>query len=405
VAQPRVNDFYETVERLPEARLTGFRQQLGRLPFFYESESSAGYYRWLPAGTNNPFFSTNDFWSARADTYHQLTLPTTFFGWLNITPRAGGRLTYYSAVSGLDQTGTLVRTNVETYRGVFNTGVEVSFKASRLWPDVRNSVLDLDGVRHVIQPSANYVYVPKPNYEPAELPQFDRELPSLRLLPIEFPEYNAIDSIDSQNVIRLGLVNKLQTKRNGRVEDLLHWEVFTDWRLRPRTIQDTNRQDRFSDIYSDLTLKPRSWMTLQSQTRVNPDNGRWTLALHTLTLEPNNTWSWTIGHLYLRDDLRDLPTALGQGNNLVTSSLFYRLNEDWGFRFRQHFDARRGRMQEQSATIYRDLRFWTVALTGGMRDNRDGPVDYTVAFTFSLKAKPRYALGHDTVRHDSLLGE
>jgi LPS-assembly protein len=406
LARPRVNDFYETVERLPEVRLTGYRQRVGRLPFYYESQSSAGYYRWLSAGTNNPFLSTNDFWSARADTWHQLTLPVILFGWLNVTPRAGGRLTYYDAVSGLGGlTNSVVRTNSETYRGVFNTGVEVSFKASRLWPDVRNETFDLHGVRHIIQPSANYVYVPTPNYEPAELPQFDRELPSLRLLPLEFPEYNAIDSIDSQSVIRLGLANKLQTKRNGRVEDLLRWEVFTDWRLRPRTIQGTNRQDRFSDVYSDLTLKPRAWMTLQSQTRVDPNNGRWNLALTSLTLEPNNTWSWTIGHLYLRDDLRDVPTALGEGNNLVSSSLFYRLNENWGFRMRQHYDARHGRMQEQSATIYRDLRFWTAALTGGVRDNRDGPVDYMVAFTFSLKAMPRYALGRDTVRHDSLLGE
>jgi len=32
--QPRVNDFYETVERLPDIKLTGFRQQLRRLPVF-----------------------------------------------------------------------------------------------------------------------------------------------------------------------------------------------------------------------------------------------------------------------------------------------------------------------------------------------------------------------------------
>ena len=47
--------------------------------------------------------------------------------------------------------------------------------------------LDLDGVRHIIQPSANYVYVPRPNHTPDELPMFDYELPSLRQLPIEYP--------------------------------------------------------------------------------------------------------------------------------------------------------------------------------------------------------------------------
>ena len=38
--------------------------------------------------------------AARADTYHQLLLPWTFFNWLNVTPRVGGRFTYYSAETG-----------------------------------------------------------------------------------------------------------------------------------------------------------------------------------------------------------------------------------------------------------------------------------------------------------------
>src|SRR5207302_503170 len=51
--QPRVNDFYETVERLPDVRLTGFRQQIGETPLFYETESSLGYYKRLFAETNS----------------------------------------------------------------------------------------------------------------------------------------------------------------------------------------------------------------------------------------------------------------------------------------------------------------------------------------------------------------
>ena len=101
----------------------------------------------------------------------------------------------------------------------------------------------------------NYVYVPSPNVHPTQLPQFDYELPSLRLLPIEFPEYNSIDSIDSQNVLRFGLRNQLQTKREGRVEDFLDWQLYTDWRLNPRPDQAT-----FADLYSDVSLAPRSWI-------------------------------------------------------------------------------------------------------------------------------------------------
>ncbi len=285
-AQPRVNDFYETVERLPDLKLTGFRQQLGNTPLFYESESSAGWYRREFAELTNSFPRTNNFSAARADTYHQITLPHTFLGWLNVAPRAGGRFTYYSEANGRGATTD------EEYRGIFNTGAEVNFKVSRLWQQTHSKALDLDGLRHIIEPSVNYVYVPEPHPGPPKLPQFDYELPSLRLLPIEFPDYNAIDSIDTQNVFRFGLRNRLQTKRDGVVDTLLNWNVYTDWRLHPNTNQTT-----FADLYSDLLFRPRTWLTLDSQVRYDIDTGHFRLSYHTLTIAPNETWSWALGHL------------------------------------------------------------------------------------------------------------
>jgi len=404
--QPRLEEFYETVERLPEVRLTAFRQQVLNTPLFYESESSAGYYRRLfpETATNDAggalldaFTDDNSFYAPRADTYHQVTLPQTFFGWLNFVPRVGGRITYYGNTHGPAGGAD------DTVRKVFNTGAELSFKASRVWPGARSQLLDLDGVRHIVEPSINYVYVPTPNRHTNEIPQFDYEIPSLRLLPIEYPEYNSIDSIDSENVMRFGLRNKLQTKRDGRVEDFINWEVVTDWRLRPRTNQQT-----FADLYSDFSLRPRSWLWLASQTRLDLNNGEWRMLLHTVTFEPNNVWNWTLGHLYLANDPRTAPvrerTGLGPGENIFTSSMFYRLNENWGFRTLHHYDIEGGRMQEQFYTIYRVLRSWTIALSGGLRDSGVGAKDFSIAFTFSLKASPRYGLGRDTVRPYSLLG-
>ncbi len=394
LTQPRVDNFLETVERLPDVRFSGFRQEIGSSPIYYESESSAGYYRRLFPETNGFNAGVSNYDAGRFDTYHQLTLPQTLFGWLNVTPRVGGRLTYYT-----ESGGPGLNTEEET-RGVFNTGAEVTFKASRVWPGVRNNLLDVDGLRHIIQPSVNYVYVPSPNVHPTQLPQFDYELASLRLLPIEFPEYNSIDSIDSQNVLRFGLRNQLQTKREGQVANLLDWQLYTDWRLKPRQDQRT-----FADLYSDLGFAPRSWLTLESQTRLDLNTGNWRMALHTLTLQPSDMWSWTLGHFYLRDDFSRLPTALGQGDNVFTSALFFKLNENWGTRATHHYDVRNGRLQEQYYSLYRDLRSWTAAITGGVRDSGPGRAkDYSLVFTFSFKAKPKYGVGGDTVRPYSMLG-
>jgi LPS-assembly protein len=199
--------------------------------------------------------------------------------------------------------------------------------------------------------------------------------------------------------LRWGLRNKLQTKRLGKVEDLLSWDLYTDWRLDPNKGQTT-----FADVYSDLVAHPRSWISFESQTRFDIDNRDWRMAFNSLTLKPNDVWSWNIGHFYLRDDLRPVPTALGVGNNLILSTLYCRLNENWGLRATHHFEARTGRMEEQDYSVYRDLRSWTAALTFRVRDNPGQSDDFTVAFSFSLKARPRYGLGSDVVKPYSLLG-
>lgn len=385
--QPRLNSFLDTIERLPEVKLNGWRQQLGASPLYYESESSAGFYRRRYAETNT--VAEPDYEAFRGDTYHQILLPWTLFGWLNVTPRAGGRLTYYGESHG---PGAMFD---ERERGVFNTGAEVSFKASRTWAGVTNRLLQLDGLRHIVEPSINYVYVPTPNRRPWELPQFDSELPSLRLLPIEFPDYNAIDSVDAQNVMRFGLHNKLQTKRDGQLENLAGWTLFTDWRLRP-----FDEQTTFSDICSDFTFRPRSWLSLSSEMRYDVDSARWTMAFHTLTFQPTDVWSWSIGHYYLRDE----PSTWGEGNNLVSSAFFYRLNENWAVRATHLLDLREGRMAEQFYTLYRDFRSWTGGLSFRMRENPDGSPDFTVAFAFSFKVAPRFRVGEDAVRSYGLIG-
>ncbi|MBI3880144.1 MAG: LPS-assembly protein LptD, partial [Verrucomicrobia bacterium] len=284
-AQPQINSFSETVERLPEVRFTGARQQLGISPFYYESETSLGWYR------HN--FATNfaDFEAWRADSHQELLLPMNYFGWLNLTPRAGGRYTHYSETTGF---GT---TQMEANRWVFDTGAELSTKASRTWPTATNGFFQIDGIRHIVEPGVNYIYVPSPTKLPPQLPQFDGELPSVRPLPIDFPGYNSIDSIDSQSTMRFGLRNKIQTHRDGQIENVVDWNAFTDWRLQPRVGQRT-----WGDSFSDLDLRPRSWLTLNSEIRANISENRIKEANHFIYLQPATDWSLSLGHRYFAFD-------------------------------------------------------------------------------------------------------
>ena len=386
LAQPRVNDFFQSIERLPDVKLTAFRQQLGISPFYYESESSGAFLRFC----EGDYFAATNHSAFRGDSFQQLLLPETLFGWLNVTPRASGRFTYYGAE---EETGFV---SDEHRRWVFNTGIEGSFKASRVWRDARSPLLDVTELRHIIEPSINYSYTPAPSARPPELPQFDYEWYSYEMRPIDFPDYNSIDGIDSQNVIRFGLHNKLQTKRRGNVDDLVNWAAFVDWRLRPERDQST-----FADFFSDLDFKPRSWITLNSETRYDINENLIRVANHTVTLEPNDIWSWKIGHRYVRE-IEEL--GPGSGHSLIMSSIYLRLSQNYGFRFRHHFDIKHHVMQEQYYTLYRDFRSWTGALTFRLRDDGEGTTDFAVAVQLSLKAFPRFGLGQDSDEPDRLLG-
>jgi len=315
-------------------------------------------------------------------------LPWTFFGWLNVIPRVGDRVTYYSEAN--ERGGV---TGEET-RNVFNTGAEVTWKASRVYRDAESDLLDVHGLRHIIEPSFNYVYVPEPNVRPNQLPQFDTQLPSSRLLPIEFPDYNSIDSIDASQVVRLGLRNRFQTKREEGIDNLLNWSVYTDLRL-----QLHHEQSRFSDLYSDLEFWPRHWLAIESELRYSVDEGKLHEANHYLTIRPGDTWSLSLGHRYREDSL-----DLGEGNNTILATFYYRLNENWGFRTQYIYEARHGLLEYQYYTVYRDFRSWTGAITFRERQSRFGSDDFTVAFTLSFKAFPKYNIGADAVKHEKLIG-
>jgi hypothetical protein len=134
--------------------------------------------------------------------------------------------------------------------------------------------------------------------------------------------------------------------------------------------------------------------------RYDINDGDLNMAVHQLTFTPNEKWSWGVGHWYLRNGF-----WVNGGANLINSTMFFRLNDNWGVRTTHSFNAQNGRLQEQFYTLYRDLRSWTGALTFRLTDNGSGSKDFTVAFSFSLKANPRQRLGGDTVGPYRLVGE
>jgi len=374
LAQPRVNAFYEGIQRTPDIKLSGTRHQLGNSPFYYDTETSAGYFE----RRYNYSSANNDYGLFRADTLHQIYLPKTYRGWLNVTPRIGARLTHYGESNGA---GT---SKISSERYIAHAGVEVSTKFSKMMPEIDNKILGIsNGARHIMQPSLNYAFIPKPNRVPDELDKFDYEITSPRLLPINLPEYNAIDNIDSQNVLRMSLRNRLQTKRNTTLVDVIDWDVYTDWRL-----DTVNNQNTFADAFSDAYLRPRDWLTLNSNLRYDIDNSLWRTYSHGFSIHPkSHEWSINGGQYHY---LAQPSTSSADRTDVYYSGLGLRLNENWSFSTRQYYDSKAGQMSRHDYILHRDMSNWTFFIdlsfrkdTGRRRD------DTSISFNYSLKAFPR----------------
>ena len=181
-----------------------------------------------------------------------------------------------------------------------------------------------------------------------------------------------------------GLHNKLQTKREGQLVNLVDWDLYTDWRLQPNPGQTT-----FADLYSDLTVRPRSWLTLGSETRYNIHDG---LFRHV----PNDGHSQSpadpgVGPsvIFICGTIWDVAHGLWHGQQPLQQFDPLSPRRELAFRAVHWFEARTGTLQEQDYSVYRDMRSWTAGLHLMVRNSEGRPQDITFAFTFWLKTYPR----------------
>jgi hypothetical protein len=89
------------------------------------------------------------------------------------------------------------------------------------------------------------------NSNPAEILQFDRYIPSTQLRPIDFPQFTSIDSINYWTIARLGVRNRLQTRRDDTTINWLELETYFD-----ANIDNPYDRSNFSNVFNNLRFQP-----------------------------------------------------------------------------------------------------------------------------------------------------
>src|SRR6202044_3650933 len=99
----------------------------------------------------------NNYSAYRYDTYHEFSYPHQYFNFLSLTPRVGGRFTYYSDnnqnITDTENNNGLSNDRITNpqARLAGNVGLAGDFKVSRTWADVSDSNLGINGIRHVVE--------------------------------------------------------------------------------------------------------------------------------------------------------------------------------------------------------------------------------------------------------------
>lgn len=402
------DDNFDGTERLPEASLDIKRQPFFNLPVNYEGETSAGFLR-RNFADQSPF---PDYDTFRADSFHQFSLPLSIKDKVSIIPRVGVRGTYYGdsgefydetitrtvteelkdQATGLTTTAQKQVTTTERklrehgalFRPVVNAGVEASFKLSKAYENVQSAAWGLDGLRHVVQPFLNLGYTYS-GEDPVGILQFDRLNQSTRLPPVDYPQFNSIDSIDTGTILRLGVNQRWQTRRDNQTVQWLEWNTFFDTFIdRPGYGQMVHADDgTFSNVFTRIRWTPLPWVGVDVDAQFPIFDQGFTAVNSKVSFMPYQDLRLSIGHRYIEGN------PYFQDSNLLNFGAYWRVNDNWGVSLSESYEFQDSTLEGQRYELHRDLSSWVASLGFTVRDNgKTGTDDYGVILTFTLKDLP-----------------
>ncbi len=337
------------IERIPEVQYTLNNQQIGKSGFYVKSTNTFSdlSYQNYPKTFNEK--------TMRFDTNNDISHPFKV-GFIQFNPHLGGENTYYSRTTDVNHNNII--------RGMFRGSLDMSTHVYKVWDYHTNFAgLNINGLRHVITPTITYLYQARPTTPATSLNQYDP----------------AIDDLYRIHEFQLGLENKLQTKRNGEVVDLLRFLITTTYGLKgTKTFFGAPGHRGFNPYDSVLDFDPTDWLTFHNDNEYDFHTGHWNTENFDGEIH-NDKWAFSLGSRYTRH----------QGDQ-VTSELDYTINPKWKFKVFYALpiiyatNGNTNSAREFDLTLTRDLHEWEMDMT---LDRQEGQ-GTTFYILFRLKASP-----------------
>ena len=342
----RVNRFESAVERLPELRYDLSSQKIGETNFYLKNTTIYSNLSSKQASPTEVRLET-----MRLDADNELSYSMNA-GIFEMKPFVGGEHTYYSKTKDPGE--------YDAIRGIFRTGASLSTKFYKVFDaEVEKWGLDIHRLRHIITPSAAYSYNHTPTFTSNDLDSF-----------------YAIDSRDIGHSINFSVENKLQTKRNNNVVELLRAVIGTDFALK-----ENPGKGGFNAINTDIDFRPVDRVTFYFDSTYDTREEYLTTANFDLYINGGPKWTAGIGKRWNR-----------AVDDQVTTQFTYKINQKWALTTYNRFDVRSAVHKEQEFTLRRDLHEWTMDIN--FNETRTKGSEIWIVFT--LKAFPDFVVDMGT---------
>jgi hypothetical protein len=210
---------------------------------------------------------------------------------------------------------------------------------------------------------------------------------STKLPAIDFPQFNTIDSITNWDILRLGVRNRLQTRRD---QDTLNWlelETFMDLRMEQPDYASVKSADigQYSNLFNRLRWNPLPWVGLTFDSQLPVMDQGFTEFNTATNVQVTRDLSMTLGNRYVNGN------AYFTNSSLMTGGARYRLSDNWSMGFDEIYEFQTKQFEYQRYSLDRDLRSWMASFSLIVRE-RAPKNDVAVLLTLILKDVPKFRL-------------
>jgi len=322
------------------------------------------------------------------DTVQEIFYPMRLMRWLNFRPFFAFQHSAFSR--GLVE-------DAPQFRQAASTGFDMSTKFFRVFALNTDFLgMAIQKLRHVITPTLQYEYQAKPT--------------------LSADRFLRPDGLTKDNVLTVGLEQKLQTKRDvgGAIRNVDLARFLLEW---PYDFEgDSGRGGRLRNLTMDLELLPYPWMRIESDADFNPHIGLFETINADIIAVPGLTQRFggrSISQTYDRitGENMEEPWAVGVGwryqrdtSSQLTFETEFDLSPKWRLGLYQAFDVKKvtdetnmtgsrtvkriNDIPEQEFRLRRDLHEWTVELIYSIQREQGE----AVMLLFRLKAMPESPL-------------